>query len=113
MNPSTLPQVPVLPCLAVVVPVGIALFRAKLLGAGMHYAVPAQYLIIGLALWIVIDCAPAIVATYLIISVNHWYSILAVATSKIESAAIFISSIFSLYSLMLILYQYFKTPEQS
>ena len=89
MNPSALPQVTVLPCLAVVIPVSITLIRAELLSAGMHYAVLAQHLIIGLALWIVVDGAPAIVAAYLEISVNHWYSILAVATSKIKSATIF------------------------
>ena len=71
MNPSVLPQVPVLLCLSVMVPVGIALIRAKLLCAGMHYAVLAQHLIIGLALWVVVDSATAIVAAHLKISVNH------------------------------------------
>ena len=71
MNPSVLPQVQVLLCLSVMVPVGIALIRAKLLRSGMHYAVLAQYLVVGLALWVVIDGAPAIVAAHLEISVNH------------------------------------------
>lgn len=53
------------------VPVGIALIRAELLRSGMHYAVLAQHLIVGLALWVVVDGAPAIVAAHLKISVNH------------------------------------------
>ena len=71
MNPSVLPQIQVLLCLSVVVPVGIALIRAELLCAGMHYAVLAQHLIVGLALWVVVDGATAIVAAHLKISVNH------------------------------------------
>ena len=71
MNPSVLPQVQILLCLSVMVPVGIALVRAKLLCSGMHYAVLTQHLIVGLALWVVVDGAPAIVAAYLKISVNH------------------------------------------
>lgn len=71
VNPSVLPQVTILLCLSVMVPVGIALVRAKLLRSGMHDAVLAQHLIVGLALWIVVDGAPAIVAAHLKISVNH------------------------------------------
>ena len=71
MNPSVLPQVTVLLCLSVMVPVGIALIRAELLRSGMHYAVLAQHLIVGLALWVVIDGATAIIAAHLKISVNH------------------------------------------
>lgn len=37
----------------------------------MHYAVLAQHLIVGLALWVVVDGTPAIVAAHLKISVNH------------------------------------------
>jgi hypothetical protein len=73
MNPSVLPQVTVLLCLSVMVPVGIALIRAKLLRSGMHDAVLAQHLIVGLALWVMIDCATAIVAAHFKISVNHFY----------------------------------------
>ena len=71
MNPSVLPQVTVLLCLSVMVPVGIALIRAELLRSGMHYAVLAQHLIVGLALWVVVDGATAIVAAHLKISINH------------------------------------------
>jgi hypothetical protein len=71
MNPSVLPQVTVLLCLSVMVPVGIALIRTELLRSGMHYAVLAQHLIVGLALWVVVDGATAIVASHLKISVNH------------------------------------------
>ena len=71
MNFSVLPQVPVLLCLSVMVPVGVALIRAKLLRSGMHDAVLAQHLIVGLALRVVVDGAPAIVAANFKISVNH------------------------------------------
>ena len=71
MNPSVLPQVTVLLCLSVMVPVGIALVRAELLRACMHYAILAQHLIVGFALWVVVDGATAIVAAHFKISVNH------------------------------------------
>ena len=76
MNPSVLPQVPVLLSLSVMVPVGIALVRAKLLRAGMQNAVFTQHLIVGLALRVVVDDAPAIVTAYLKISVNCHMSVL-------------------------------------
>ena len=66
-----LPQVTILLCLSVMVPVSIALIRTELLRSGMHDAVLAQHLIVGLAQWVVVDGAPAIVAAYLKISVNH------------------------------------------
>ena len=71
MNSSVLPQVTVLLCLSVMVPVCIALIRAELLSSCMHYAVIAQHLIVWLALWVVVDGASAIVAAHLKISVNH------------------------------------------
>ena len=37
----------------------------------MHYAVLAQHLVVGLALWVVVDGATTIVAAHLKISVNH------------------------------------------
>ena len=73
MNPSVLPQVTVLLCLSVMVPVGIALIRAELLCTGMHYAVLAHHLIVGLALWIVIYGATTIVAADFKISINHGF----------------------------------------
>ena len=82
MNPSVLPQVQILLCLSVMVPVGIALIRTKLLRAGMHDAVLAQHIIVGLALWIVVDGAPAIVAAHLKISVNHSSLILIIPVLK-------------------------------
>lgn len=71
-KPTALPQVPVLFLLAVMVPVGIALIGTKLLRCSMHYAFFAQHLIVGLALWVVVDDATAIVAAHFKISVNHF-----------------------------------------
>ena len=75
MNPPALPQVTVLPCLAIVIPIRITLFRAELLSAGMHNAVLAQYLAIRLTLWIVVNGPPTIVASNFKISANHNQSI--------------------------------------
>ena len=59
MNPSVLPQVTILLCLSVMVPVSIAFIRTELLRSGMHDTVLAQHLIVGLALWVVVDGAVA------------------------------------------------------
>ena len=71
MDPPVLPQVTVLLCLSFMVPDGIALIRAELRCSGMHYTVLAQYLIVWLALWVVVDGASAIVAAHLKIAGNH------------------------------------------
>ena len=71
MDPSFLLKIPILTSLSVVVPISIALRRAELFCACMLYTVLAQQLIVRLAMWVVVDSAPAIVAAHFIIPVYH------------------------------------------